>query len=357
MPQKILLDLDKLTRPNCGLGNVAINFGNELLSLSQSDFEWEVLISDKEGMKNLSVENIAYRKLTKLNKKNILPFDRKVDLVHLTNQMTKYYVSNGKPNILTIHDLNFLFEEEEVRAAKMLKRIQEHVNNATLITVISNFTKQVVEENLDIPPTTDIRVVYNGVRSPLDIKAIKPSGDHFDKFFFTIGTVMPKKNFHTLIEMMTYIEDDYHLIIGGELSKKDYVKEINTLIKELQLQHRVHLIGTVSEEEKSYLYQHTEAFLFPSLCEGFGLPIIEAMYCGTPVVCSMKTSLPEIGSDKAYYWENFESKYMAETLTQSLVHFHENKELNVKILKQYASQFTWKENVQRYLSLYKEVLS
>ncbi|AZQ63515.1 glycosyltransferase family 1 protein [Flammeovirga pectinis] len=349
----VLIDFDKLKVPNCGLGNVAINFGNALFSIDQNKFKWEILVSAPLSVSYLEENTFKVRKLSILNKKNILPFDKGVDLVHLTNQMTKYRVSKGVKNILTIHDLNFLFEEEGINKKKKLYYLQKQVNRASLITVISEFTAKIVRRYLIIPENLEIVVVPNGVHSPMEIEQKKPNHiKKHQKFFFTIGTIMPKKNFLSLVEMMPNIEEETHLYIAGSFSKEEYVIKIKNRIQELKLENRVTLLGEITENEKSYLYQYAEAFLFPSLYEGFGLPIIEAMYCGTPVICSNLTSLPEIGGDYAYYWDNFEPNYMAIKVLESLQIFESNTIQNTSKLKKYAKKFSWSKNANKYYQLY-----
>ena len=113
--------------------------------------------------------------------------------------------------------------------------------------------------------------------------------------------------------------------------------------------------GGVSEEDKSYLYHHCEAFLFPSIAEGFGLPVIEAMLCSRPVFCSNRTSLEEIGGNFAFFWKNFETDYMVETFYKGLELF---KDETYKLKqKEYAKSYTYKKNVSEYVKLYKELLN
>src|SRR5690606_9695836 len=131
-------------------------------------------------------------------------------------------------------------------------------------------------------------------------------------YFYSIGDFLEKKNFHSLVRMMKEIPD-YELILSGS-NKKVYGDFIRSLIAELRLEDRVILTGRVSEEEKQYYIQNSEAFLFPSIGEGFGLPPIEAMAFGKPVFLSNQASLPEIGADAAFYWEDFDPIYMKEFL-------------------------------------------
>ena len=97
-----------------------------------------------------------------------------------------------------------------------------------------------------------------------------------------------------------------------------------------------------------------EAFLFPSIAEGFGLPVIEAMLCGKPVFCSNRTSLKEIGGEFAFFWNNFESGEMVKIFNNGLAKFKDEDFKNRQFA--YATQFTHKKNIEGYLNIYRELL-
>jgi glycosyltransferase involved in cell wall biosynthesis len=100
------------------------------------------------------------------------------------------------------------------------------------------------------------------------------------------------------------------------------------------------------------MYQHCEAFLFPSLLEGFGLPVIEAMQFGKPVFSSKETSLKEIGGDFAYFWDNFNPEEMKKLIDENLTQFYQNESLADKE-KEYARSFSYEKHFEEYEALYK----
>lgn len=355
--KRVLIDLERLKYPNCGLGQVSINFSNELTKSERlKDIQWEFLLpSEKKRNYIQNDQGIFYRYHNSLTKNGIIPIDKKIDLFHLTHQITSYKAVKAKKNIYTIHDLNFLQEKSKEKSQKGLYKIQKAINNADVITVISSFTEKVVRENLIIPSNVPIKVIYNGVKTPILNESIKPKIDDAP-FFFTIGTVMPKKNFHVLISMMEHLDPKYKLYIAGQWEKYSYVHQIWDLIESKKLQKRVKLLGGVSDREKSYLFANCEGFLFPSLLEGFGLPIIESMYAKKPTFSSDKTSLPEVGGNHAYYWDNFDPLYMATVVKDGLKDFYKHKAKKEKEMFEHASQFTWQKNAEAYISLYQEVL-
>jgi glycosyltransferase involved in cell wall biosynthesis len=143
---------------------------------------------------------------------------------------------------------------------------------------------------------------------------------------------------------------EFDLIIAGNNSTS-YGNEMKKSISALQLKN-VHLVGTVSEEKKNYLLQNCSAFVFPSLFEGFGLPVIEAMSCGKPVFVSRLTSLPEIAADKGFYFENFEVESMAKIIFEKLKNVPPSFS---SLLQIHASQFSWNKNVEKYLQQYTSI--
>ena len=121
------------------------------------------------------------------------------------------------------------------------------------------------------------------------------------------------------------------------------------------LEDRVVLTGSIEEEEKNYFYHHCSAFVFPSLYEGFGLPVIEAMLCGKPVFSSRCTSLPEIGGNMAFYWDNFDAEHMAHVFANGMHIYNSDEKAFSEALKEYASMFSWKQNAGTYLNLYESL--
>src|SRR5262249_26954971 len=124
-------------------------------------------------------------------------------------------------------------------------------------------------------------------------------------YFLAIGPTYPHKNFEFLIEtyneLNSEIKKSHRLLIVGGL--KGYLGEIKRLVNELNLENNVKFLGYVPAEELPSLYQNAECLIFPSLYEGFGFPLVEAMACGCPVLASNTSSMPEICGDAAIYFD------------------------------------------------------
>lgn len=347
--KKILVDIYKSNNPFSGLGQFSINFAQELMRQKSKDLDLTLLTPPK----NTFQSNKEIHILKDHIQSRYFPFlNPTVDIWHSLYQFPSHMPNKRSKQILTIHDLNFLTEKNSTKAHKYLKRLQKNVDRAHSITTISNYTKSVIQENLDLKGK-EIRVIYNGVKLDAPSKIEKPKYIQNQKFFFSIGIFNAKKNFHVLVDMMS-LNKDYSLILAGN-HHTEYGKEIEAKIKKLNLSDRVILAGNVGNSEKYWLYKNCEALLFPSLAEGFGLPVIEAMILGKPVFLSKYASLPEIGGDLAFYFDDFEPQTMKSLIESKLSEFEMISEEKGKEIKKYAAQFTWENAIKQYLQLYTEL--
>lgn len=351
MRRKVLVDLHRLRNPNSGLGRVAWGIAKELEKFPDGDGDIEFVFLLHGKTKNntaLQTERIS------LIRKYMPFFCVKYDLWHAIHQSSRLMPNSKKDlYIVTIHDLIFLHDKTRKEANKRLKKLQSKINRASAVVFISKFTEKEVLKHLIIPKNTLTRVVYNGVEDTQEIQVQKPAFFKGNKFLFAIAEITSKKNFAVLLSFIEKLPD-YNLIIAGS-KKSSYAMEMEAKIKELNLTDRVIMPGMISEREKYFLYQECEAFLFPSLFEGFGLPIIEAMRFGKPVFLSESSCLPEIGGKHAFYWTHFESQYMKDLFLEKMELFKGNKHLKKEMIT-YSESFSWERNVREYISLYKEIL-
>ncbi len=348
---KVAILLDKLHNPNCGLGRVSIDFSRTLTEFSKQNNSLEInyLIYGKT--------NYSHLKLVKLYKINdlyrVIPaYFGHFDVIHLLHQTPSFHIAGGNKKILTIHDLNFLFTKNKYKSKRYLRAVQHMVNKADAVVFISNFTREICEKYLRFFPHQILRVIYNGVDLPSE-EPIRPTFiNENTPFLFTIGQCLPKKNFHVLLPFLKLLEGKYKLIIAGE-NNTSYGAHLRGLIHQYQLKNEVIMPGPISESEKRYLYQHCAAFVFPSVAEGFGLPVIEAMLNKKPVFCSDKTSLKEIGDGHVFFWRDFDPLYMSDVFEKGMNSLDTNK---LEAAYNYAQQFTWQKNVEAYYQLYQQLI-
>ncbi len=346
--KQIIIDCERMKYPNTGLFYYCKHLVMALwqVALANEQIDFYAPKSAKTVLtKGQLIEQNSLHKF-------VMPLAiKKASVWHATYQGTNYFPSSSKmPIVLTVHDLNFLQDDKKNAAKKQkyLSELQQKVNRADYITAISNYTLTQLSTCIDIDnkPT---KVIYNGCNINQMVIS-KPQQIPKMPFLFTIGTITHKKNFHVLPCLLE--DNDLCLVIAGVTQSEAYKKQILDEAQKWQVADRVIFVGAISENDKQWYYQNCKAFVFPSLAEGFGLPVIEAMHFGTLTILSSLTSLPEIGGSAAYFFTSFQPNAMQETLKRSFVHFYGNS--NQKILvQQRAAEFTWHNAAQQYLEVYR----
>ncbi len=213
--------------------------------------------------------------------------------------------------IITIHDLLFLyFPGQEYKSKKIYNFIYRKIRKisarqADRIITVSEFSKSDIIATYKIDPSK-IRVIPNGVSPAFHphiddqtVQAIRTKYRIKDEFFLYVGNFKPHKNVHMLIRAYAQLADDiisqYQLVLCGKRDR--YTDTLEDEVSDRNLDHRVIFTDMVPDEELPVLYNGAQLFIFPSLYEGSGFPPLEAMACGTPVIASNRTSLPEVVAD------------------------------------------------------------
>lgn len=341
----ISIDTYRTAVPHSGLGQFSIRFAEYATKMGAGEFNFEVF-----GW-NLKEHPLSeYGKAAKWHHRYVRT-GRKADLWHSLYQLPSHLPASGTKWLLTIHDLNFLYEKSEAKAAKYLKKLRAEVAGADYLTCISDYTAADVRKHIQVGDKP-LEVIHNGVEL---ISFDNPSQPSFvtanRPFFFSIGIFNAKKNFHSLLPLMNRFPN-HLLVIAGD-SDTSYGVEMKTKIAELGLQDRVILPGKISDSDKFWCYENAEALLFPSIAEGFGMPPIEAMSVGTPVVLSKATSLPEVGGDVAVYFSSFDEADMENAVRIALD--KAGAEWSAE-LKSRAEMFTWEAAMAKYLDYYRRIL-
>lgn len=344
--KKILIDLTILRHPMCGLGQIALNYGRwyQQNAASLADRLDITLLVPKNYIGAFG-NDVHYLKRNDIRRQ--FPFTMPYfDIWHAINQATAFRPKSRRTRfIFTIHDVNFLHEKPDGKQDKYRRKLQRMCDRASEFTFISRFAKEDTSRVIDLRGKPS-RVIYNAVENlTLGPQEMPPqlNMQHLP-FFLALGEVKEKKNIHTLLPLMDHFPN-YHLVIAGNNST-EYAAQLRS-----QLHHHpnVTMLGIVSDPQRRWLYSHCSALLFPSIAEGFGLPIIEAMQWGKPVFCSDRTSLPEIGSTHAYYFRDFDPDYMTETLRKGLDDYNNEK---ANAARNYAASFSYEKHMQNYIDLY-----
>ncbi len=352
----LFIDAERLRDLNSGLGQVCLHLGYELVR--QRPDGWKLTFLVPKGQSGVFGESVGYIEAS-WQRKFWIP--ERYDVWHCLHQDSAYLPRHSQSKlILTIHDLNFLARPDYSDAKKARKRaaLQRTVNRAAALTAISDYTASEVRQHLNLPADKPLRVIHNGVsvdpkNAPTELTA-DPLIQAFTRspFLLFVGVIHPKKNVHTLLPLLEAFPD-YRLVLAGPDSHP-YAQYIREQAQNLGVADRLFVSGAVDEATKLWLYAHCEAFLFPSLTEGFGLPVAEAMMFGKPVFISNLTSLPEIGGKEAYYFADFEPESMAKMLHDGLHDFGQNP-LREERLRRRAAGFSWPTVAKEYWKLYKEI--
>ena len=342
---KVGLDLEKLRNRNSGLGQFAHNLATELANSAQADYTFYVPESEN-GTYGHAVNYLNWQRYHQLVG---IPLD--CDVWHSIHQEAKYFPRKYRKLLLTIHDLNFLHKYTGYKRYRALHRLKQLVAKADALSFISEYTLEQCKQHVDLG-TKPHKVIYNGLTINEAAGTTKPAGVVDKPFLFSLGIITAKKNFHVLVDAMQHLPDLVLYIAGN--AQSDYAKQLINTIAQRKLENRVVVLGEITEAEKNWLYQHCEAFVFPSLAEGFGLPVLEALYYGKPTITSKLTALPEIGGGHTTLLDNFEAKHIAENVLKA-IKIHQREQVNASI--EYASTFNWKSAANAYNSFYQELLA
>ena len=347
--KQILLDCERMKYNNTGLYYYCLYLAQSLEKVIDVNYEsLNYYLPQNAG--NILGNNSNYIKQNSLHK-FLLPSLKKYDVWHSTYQGTNYFPFKRKiPVVLTIHDLNFMHDNKKSpeKKKKYIKQLENKIKRADHLTTISRFTLNDLEQHISIHDKP-VTVIYNGCNikeiEVLQRPAILPA----DPFLFTIGTIVEKKNFHILPCLLA--DNNRQLIIAGITLNEAYKQQIIEEAIKYKAADRVIFTGSINENDKQWYLKNCEAFVFPSLAEGFGLPVVEAMYFGKPVVISTLSSLPEIGGDAAYYFTSFDPMEMNKVLNDSLDNYRLTNPSDK--IRQRAKSFDWTRSAKQYLEVYR----
>jgi glycosyltransferase involved in cell wall biosynthesis len=352
----ILVDTERLRNPNNGLGQLCRRLGEELARQRPSDTRVTFLVP--ENQRGVFGAAVSYE--TPHWWQRMLPTGE-YDVWHATHQDSAFVPSRRSRVILTVLDLNFLERADygPTKKARKLATIQRKIDRASAIATISAYTASVVRANLQVPDIP-VEVIYLGNPLPPNGSAgTRPRSDSTlasledgKPLLLFVGVLHPKKNVHTLLPALAQLPG-WNLVLAGP-DNHAYAAGLREQVDALGLRQRVVIPGAIDDETKRWLYQRCTALVFPSISEGFGLPVVEAMSYGKPTFLSRLTSLPEIGGDEAFYFDSFDPNDMAETIRRGLHSFAADPDWGDR-LRRRAGRFSWERAATAYWSLYTRV--
>jgi len=351
---RMILDCELMKTRDSGLYHYCLNLGrsiNELLrEEGRGGMKMYVPPAEKDAFtdKNNTIVEKHYHKFFR-------PFLADCKIWHRPFQSGRIIPPEGSKTkiVLTVHDLNMLHQNMPAKELEEnIRSTREIIKRADAIVCISEFTKSDVIKHCDVG-SRPVHVIHNGINRldtpALTTKSYRPS----HPFLFSIGFMNRKKNQHALLPLLEN-NPNLELLLAGRPDDPDYVDAMKAEAKKKGMSDRLHILGPVTEGEKAWYLHNCLAYMHPSLAEGFGLPVVEAMSLGKPVFLSNLTSLPEIGGDAAFYFENFEAEHMQEVLDEGMKRYHE--ETMHSIISEQGRKFSWLQSAKKYLDVYRSIM-
>jgi glycosyltransferase involved in cell wall biosynthesis len=299
---------------------------------------------------------------------SVLPLElvrHKAQIVHgLVNALP---LATGVPGVVTVHDLSFVRTPETLpplKRAYLARLCAASVRRARAVIAVSRQTADDIEGYFGAPPGK-VRVIYNGVApefsqgEPQQGKRFRQARGLPARYLLYLGTLEPRKNLELLVRAFgkwraaaPRAAADVKLVLAG--GKGWYYDTIFAEVNALGLAGEVLFPGFVPPAELPDWYRSAEAFVYPSRFEGFGLPVLEAMACGTPVICSQAASLHEVAGNAALTVPAEDEPAWANAIHLLCEQPALAAELSRRGLEQ-AARFSWQQSAQETIQVYNEV--
>jgi len=381
MPLRIAFDVRRVR--DFGIGTYIRSLLHALAAIdAENDYVLVALPEDVEMLAGLppNFKTTVYRQTDSyyLNHAAFPLFLRRLgpDLVHIPLNQVPLFMH--EPYVVTIHDMASLLFETGSGLRMNLRRflLRRGLLRARRIIAVSEATRRDVRDALGIPEDR-IRLVYNAPHAEFFQRALTggegPDGQRLARalileryqiqypFLLYAGNIRPQKNIPRLVEAFAVVREqlsrhpvyrDLHLIIiGDEISRYPPVRRA---VNQARVEKVVRFLGFVPFETLRIFFEHAAVFVFPSLYEGFGLPPLEAMACGTPVVTSNVSSLPEIVGDAALLVNPENVFEIARGIQEVLL----DEDLRADLIakgKVQAARYSWERTAREVLEVYREV--
>ena len=302
--------------------------------------------------------------------------NNKCDILHCTSNTAP--IKLGIPVVVTLHDIIYM-EKTYFRLlmdkgtlyqkyGNVYRRyiIPRVVKSARKIITVSNFERKRIADFFSFPESDDrLIAIYNGVSEyfkPIndenELNRVKNKYKLPDEFIFFLGNTDPKKNTKGVLKAYSDFLKKYKRKIP--LIMLDYdINELRKLLYEIgdpEMEKFIHLTGYVVNTDLPAIYNLCSLFLYPSLRESFGIPMLEAMRCGVPVITSNTSSMPEVSGNAALIVDPYKPPEITEGIIKILEDQKFKQELIDKGIKQ-AAKFSWRAMAENVLSLYNDVFS
>ncbi|MBI2984794.1 MAG: glycosyltransferase family 4 protein [Candidatus Kerfeldbacteria bacterium] len=271
-----------------------------------------------------------------------------------------------RPSVVTVHNLvSYKYPEwfpTQVFSTRVL--VPRSLRRAKRVIAVSESTKRDIREQFDVPVE---KIVVIPEAADVAILPLEDADDDVrkvyhlpERFVLFVGTIEPRRNIRTLLEAWRDLWHhqtelgDVKLVLAGSLGRRG--KRQLRAIRELRLEGAVRFLGSVTRNHKVKLIEEAMAFVYPSLYEGFGLPILEAMSLGTPVISSTSSSLPEVAADAALLFEPTDVQGLARAMHRLLTNPKFAAELAQRGRRR-ARHFSWMATAKQTLRVYEDIIA
>jgi len=332
-----------------GLGEFALQIGTRIAAQAQAwreqygvGFHFH-LRHHLNGLFGPAVGYLHVNRWQRIRHVQPLPFA----LWHSLHQLNKTRPPQGTgTRLVTVHDLNYLYGRSAFSTWRHHRRTQALMRRTDHVVAISQHTAGDVQRHLGW--TGPLEVIPNGARSFVTAPREPLPGwaaEDPRPFLYHLSRMLPGKNPQALLGLAAVWPEMTFVLCGPPSDQAKALKKANRL-------RNVEFHLGISDAQKAWAYARCTGFLFPSLTEGFGLPPIEAMHFGKPVFLARRTSLPEIGGDAAFYFDDFEPATMRGVVEAGL----RGADARADAVRAHAAQFDWDRAARAYLALYLRLL-
>lgn len=372
---RVLIDCTQVTRKKAGVGVYAENMIREIIQLD-SGISWFLLVQNDDPDFDFSrytnvtlvrVSSSLFRKLPFrfLMEQLFIPFlalRYRINVIHSLHYSFPL-VPMFSRKVVTIHDMT-MFLMPDMHLASKVRYFRFFIGAAARRTDALSFDSQSAQSDFlkFFPhPVPSCNIVHLGkgpqFRPDLDPQEVERVVREYGltrPYILYIGTIEPRKNLVRLTEAfstLTQTYPDHTLVIAG--MKGWMYESLFELVRTLGLENRVVFTGFVAERDKPFLLRGAEVFTYVSLYEGFGIPVLEALACGTPTLTSDVSSIPEVTGDSALLIDPSNVQEIAAGLERLLADASLRDELAAKSISQ-AAHFSWLNTASQTLSIYRK---
>ena len=379
MQKRILIDATTIIEKKDGLSQYIISILDHLPATVFDEFHLMVLVN--KGLKRKEFWDVVSRNKFEIIEANIAPigpkrdrdmlvffkgFKNRFDLFHSTSNQYPLFLKNG---IATVHDITFKkYLDSKWWTFNMGSRylnqvIKRSLKNAAAVIAVSNHTRAdlVKHYHLDKATQEKITVIYEGWEHLIDNNEEQGTEamPQINNYLFYVGTTRLHKNMKNLLKAFqiacTNLPANIKLVISGNETYLDEEDKKNIALINSSGK-RIFFTGFVSKTVLEHLFRNADAFIFPSLSEGFGIPVLESFYFDKPLLCSNATSLPEIAGDAALYFDPEKPEDIAGVICK----FFNDSGIGPALVAKGAERlkfFSWKKAAAETVALYSRVLS